>query len=219
MPEYKTPLPGILAAMLETAINRLLDLDEKTPQRLQRLEGRMLRLDLEGVGISLFFAFNNRQVEVGTTSADEPDTVVSGSPLALFSMAIPDEDGQWGTPESRVTINGDANLARDLERLFSRLEPDWEGRLSRIFGDVWGHQVAAGLRAGAEQARESAGSAGEMFSDYLQSKHGPLVSPEEVSRFTAEVDALRDGVERLQSRLEELGETRAQGPSEQEDRE
>ena len=64
MPEYKTPLPGILAAMLETAVNRLLDLDEDTPVRLARLDGRMLQLDIEGVGITLFFAFNDRNSHV-----------------------------------------------------------------------------------------------------------------------------------------------------------
>ena len=44
--------------MLESAINRLLDLDADTPARLERLESRMLKLDIEGVGITLFFAFN-----------------------------------------------------------------------------------------------------------------------------------------------------------------
>ena len=163
MPEYRTPLPGILAAMLETAINRLLDLDGKTPSRLERLDGRMLQLDIEGVGITLYFAFNGPHVEVGTRSDYEPDTVIAGSPYALFSMAVPDEAGGWAAPESRVRISGDATLARDLERLFSRLDPDWEGRLSRVFGDVWGHQVAAGLRASAEQAKATAENAGEML--------------------------------------------------------
>ena len=55
MPAYRTPLPAILAAMLETAINRVLALDDETPARLQHLDGRMLQLDLEGVSISLFF--------------------------------------------------------------------------------------------------------------------------------------------------------------------
>jgi ubiquinone biosynthesis protein UbiJ len=218
MPEYRTPLPGILAAMLETAINRLLDLDENTPTRLQRLEGRMLQLDLEGVGITLFFAFNNRQVEVGTTSEDKPNTVISGSPVALFSMAIPEQAGRWGTPESRVTISGDANLARDLERLFSHLDPDWEGRLSLIFGDVWGHQVAAGLRAGAEQARESAENAGEMISEFLQRDKGPLLRPEELSEFSDAVDEARDAVERLEARFDEIDGSAAQNEEDQENR-
>lgn len=194
--------------MLETAINRLLDLDENTPERLERLEGRMLQLDIEGIGITLFFAFNGQHVEVGTKSEHEPDTVISGSPYALFSMAVPDEIGNWGTPESRVTITGDANLARDLERLFSRLDPDWEGRLSRIFGDVWGHQVAAGLRAGAEQARESAESAGDMISEYLQRGQGPLLRPEEIEGFARDVDDTRAAVERLETRIRRMEESK-----------
>jgi ubiquinone biosynthesis protein UbiJ len=202
MPEYRTPLPGILAAMLESAINRILDLDDDTPTRIERLEGRMLKLDIEGVGIALYFAFNGGQVEVGTRSSFEPDTVISGSPVALFSMAVPDEIGQWGSPESRVNISGDANLARDLERLFSRLDPDWEGRLSRIFGDVWGHQVAAGLRAGAEQARESAGNAGEMISEYMQQSQAPVVRKEEVAAFSEVVNETRDRAETLESRIQ-----------------
>ena len=208
MPHYMTPLPGILAAMLETAINRFLELDENTPARLERLEGRMLQLDIEGLGITLYFAFNGLRVEVGTNSQFEPDTVISGSPFALFAMAVPEDAGSWGTPESRVSISGDATLARDLERLFSRLEPDWEGRLSRIFGDVWGHQVAAGLRAGAEQARESAESAGEMISEYLQRDGGPLLRPEDLQEFADDVDELRESADRLEERIRRMEDER-----------
>jgi len=208
MPEYKTPLPGILAAMLESAINRLLDLDQDTPGRLERLEGRMLQLDLEGVGITLFFAFNGLQVEVGTRSGYEPDTIINGSPVALFAMAVPEEIGNWGTPESRVSITGDANLARDLERLFSRLDPDWESRLSRIFGDVWGHQVAAGLRAGAEQAKDNAENAREMISEYIQQNQGPVVRRDEIEEFTAAVEDTRDAVERLEARIRDMEQSK-----------
>ncbi|MCU0988327.1 MAG: SCP2 sterol-binding domain-containing protein [Xanthomonadales bacterium] len=201
MPDYRTPLPGLLAATLETAINRILALDDASNERLQRLDGRMLRLDLQGLGIELFFAFNGPHVEVGTRSRHEPDTVVSGSPFALFSMAAPDQAARWGEPASRVTISGDATLARDLERLFAQLDPDWEGRLARLLGDVWGHQVAAGLRAGAAQARQSAGNAGEMLREYLQGSRGPLARTEEIEAFGAAVDELGADAERLEARL------------------
>ena len=202
MPEYRTPLPGLLAIMLETAINRILALDDESAGRLQRLDDRMLRLDLEGVGITLFFAFSGQRVEVGTDSEFEPDTTISGSPFALFSMAAPEDADRWGGPESRVTISGDATLARDLEQLFSRLDPDWEGRLSRLLGDVLGHQVASGLRAGADQLQRSASDAGEMLREYLQSPRGPVARAEEVEAFGAAVDALRDQVDRLRARMD-----------------
>lgn len=206
MPDYRTPLPGLFAAMLETAVNRLLDLDDDSHARFERLEGRMLQLDIEGTGITLYFAFNDGQVEVGTRSSYSPDTVISGSPVALFAMAVPDEAGNWGTPESRVTISGDANLARDMERLFSRLDPDWEGRLSRIFGDVWGHQVAAGLRAGIGQAKDSASTAGEMISEYLQQNESPVIGRDELNDFAETVEDTRDWCEELDARLNAMEE-------------
>jgi ubiquinone biosynthesis protein UbiJ len=201
MPEYKTPLPGIFAAMLESAVNRLLQMDDGSRSRQERLEGRMLQLDIEGIGITLFFAFNGYQVEVGTRSSYVPDTVISGSPTALFAMAAPDEIGKWGSAESRVTITGDANLARDLERLFSQLDPDWEGRISRIFGDVWGHQIASGLKAGAEQARNTAENANSMLTEYLEQNQAPVIRREELEDFAAAVEETRESVDLLESRI------------------
>ena len=206
MPDYRTPLPSILAAMLESAVNRVLALDEDTPARLQRLDGRMLRLDLEGVGITLYFTFSATVVHVSIDSDDEPDTVISGSPFALFSMAVPDGDGSWQGPDSRVNISGDATLARDLERLFSRLDPDWESTLSRLFGDVWGHQVAAGIRSGSEQAKEAAGNAAELVSEFLKRESGPLVQSADIKKFADAVDETRDAVERLEARIRVMKE-------------
>jgi ubiquinone biosynthesis protein UbiJ len=209
MPDYRTPLPSILAGMLEAAVNRILSLDEASPERLQHLENRLLQLDLEGVGISLFFSFTSDRVEVTIDSDYEPDTVISGSPAALFAMAVPEDAGNWGTPGSRVTITGDATLARDLERLFSRLDPDWEASLSRLFGDVLGHQVASGLRAGAIQAREAAGNASEMVSEFLKRDEGPLVQLAEIQTFADAVDETRDAVDRLEARLKIMQEAKS----------
>jgi ubiquinone biosynthesis protein UbiJ len=206
MPEYRTPLPSILAGLLEASINRILALDEDTPTRLQHLDDRLLQLDLEGVGISLFFSFTTERVDVSIDTDYEPDTIISGSPVALFAMAVPEGAGNWGTPDSRVTITGDATLARDLERLFSRLDPDWEATLSRVLGDVLGHQVAAGMRAGAEQAKEAAEHAGEMVSEFLNRDEGPLVQVADIKTFADAVDETRDAVERLEARLQLLQE-------------
>jgi len=210
MPDYRTPLPSILANTLELAINRILALDDSSAERLQRLQDRLLRLDMETVGISLYFSFGSDRVEVAIDSDNEPDTTISGSPAALFAMAVPEGAGNWGTPDSRVTITGDATLARDLERLFSRLDPDWEATFSRMFGDVLGHQVATGLRSGADQAREAASNAAEMVSEFLKRNEGPLVEIADIRAFSDAVDETRDAVERLEARIKLMLE--AQSP-------
>ena len=167
--DYVTPLPGMLAFALETAINHLLQLDMESPERVKKLEGRLLQVDLEGLAITLFFTFKHGVVRVRLDAEGQPDTVISGTPVALFKMAEP-EEADWGLPDSKVHINGDASLARDLERIFRKLEPDWEGPLAGMFGDVAGHQLAHGLRQGAETARETARTASKVISDILKDR-------------------------------------------------
>ena len=169
MNEYVTPLPGMLALALETAINHALQLDMESPTRVKKLEGRLLQVDLEGLNITLFFTFKHGVARVRLQSDTTPDTTISGTPVALFSMAEPD-DADWGLPESKVQINGDASLARDLERIFSKLEPDWEGPLAGMLGDVAGQQVAQGIRQGVKTARETARSASKVLSDIMKDR-------------------------------------------------
>jgi ubiquinone biosynthesis protein UbiJ len=218
MPEYRTPLPGLLATTLEVAINRALAMDENSPRRLAQLDQRLVRLELEGLGIVLNFAFSPQRVRVNLDADGEPDTVINGTPSALFSMAIPDSDGNWGTPGSRVRISGDATLARDLERLFSRLDPDWEARLSDWFGDVLGHQLAAGARGAAGQFRETVTTLGDITGDFLRRPDSPLAQDQEINEFGQAVDTLRDAAERLEARLRMVHERQAatSGPGEDE---
>ena len=204
MTDYRTPLPALLAALLETAINRVLALDSDAAQRLSRLDGRLLRLDLEGLGIELFMSFEYGAVLVSVAGEREADTVVSGTPVALFMMAAPDEVGDWGLPGSGVRIQGDANLARDLGKVFSQLELDWEGPLSGILGDTLGFQVASGLRQGVSAARSAAQTLSGQLAEYLRHEAGPVVAKPEMRQFEQAVDDLRDGVDRLEARLRSL---------------
>ncbi len=167
--DYVTPLPGMLALTLETAINHVLQLDMESPARVRKLEGKLLQVNLDGLNITLFFTFKHGVVRVRLDAEGTPDTVISGTPIALFSMAEP-EEADWGLPKSQVQINGDASLARDLERIFRKLEPDWEAPLAGMLGDVAGHQAAHGIRRGLDTARETARTAGEILSEFIKDR-------------------------------------------------
>lgn len=219
MPSYRTPLPALFAASLQSGLNGALSLDPNSDARLERLSGRVVKLELEGAGIELYFSAGNRGIEVGLegpagqSGEGAADTTVRGTPVALFSMAASQLGEGWTAPGSRVSIEGDAGLARDFERLFSRLDPDIEGALSGIFGDVVGHQLAFGLEQGARRARETAGVAGEVLGEVLRdgaggSRSGPLIGRAEARRFADEVDELRDAVERLEARVRILAQAR-----------
>lgn len=209
MSAYRTPLPALLATTLEAAINRLLAMDEEAPQRLAALKGRQVKVELDGAGIDLYFVFSEFRVAVNLDAEGEPDTVISASPFALFAMALPDGEQSWGRPGSGVRISGDALLARDLERLFSRLDPDWEAQLSNWFGEVAGYQLASGARGAAEQFRATLATLEDMTADFLQRPASPVAQKEEIASFGKAVDTLRDATGRLEARLRLLRERRA----------
>ncbi len=214
MADYRTPIPALLAATLQSGVNAVLALDAESTARLERLEGRLLKLELDGAGITFYFTAGPHGIQVGLgnpagdSSGDgtEVDTTVKGTPAALFSMAAAEIGDGWSGPGSGVSITGDAALARDFERLFSRLDPDIESALAGLFGDVVGHQFAVGLREGSRRARAAAGTTGEVLGEVLREgagggRSGPLVGADEASRFADDVDALRDAIDRLEARL------------------
>jgi ubiquinone biosynthesis protein UbiJ len=205
MPDYRTPLPQMFAASLEAAVNRVLALDPQAADRLARLEDKVLQLDVQGLGITLFLTARYGTVHINLDSPGEPDTTISGTPFALFAMAAPTEADRWGLPGSRVHISGDANLARDMEQVFRKLDPDWEGQLSTMFGDVLGFQLASGLRQGAEFLRESARKTSEMAGHYFRDESSLLVRPTEFSAFSEQLRTLQSTLDELEQRLRTVG--------------
>ena len=83
---YRTPLPGLLAALLDASVNRLLATDERSSDRLASLDGRVLLLELEGLEIDLWFRCSADRITVSISpgESEEADTIISGSPAALF---------------------------------------------------------------------------------------------------------------------------------------
>jgi ubiquinone biosynthesis protein UbiJ len=202
--DYRTPLPHLLAGFLEAGVNRVLALDPASEQRLLKLQGKTLQLDLEGLEISLFLSFDSGNVQVGLESDTEPDTLIRGTPVALFSMAAPGDAERWGLPGSNVHIEGDANLARDLERLFSKMEPDWEKPITDLLGDVLGFQLASGLKQGVAAVQAAAEGAGEAAGAFFRDDSEELVRPGELDEFNRAVDTLNDALGRLEARLRAL---------------
>ena len=206
MADYRTPLPQIFAGLLEAAVNQVLAMDNNSADRVARLEGKLLQLDLEGLGITLFFTFEYGSVGVSLDAEETPDTTISGTPAALFSMAAPDGVSEWGLPGSSVRIEGDANLARDAERLFSHLDPDWERPLARILGDTLGFQVSEGLKQGVGAVQEAARTTADLAVGYFRDESGTLVGTAEMNAFNTGVEELRGAVDGLEARIKALAD-------------
>jgi len=202
MSRYLTPLPAMLAGLLDRAFNQTIVLDADAARRLKPLDGRSVKLALSGLNIDLFFSGQGDRLRVLAESDVEPDTTILGSPTALLAMSVPD----WRSPGSGVRIEGDAGTAQALEKLFKQLDPDIEGLIVRHLGPVLGHQVWRLMLDAASVSRHGSKVAGEQISRYLREESGLLVSREEMNGLTGDIDELREAVDRLEARLRRTGQ-------------
>ncbi len=197
MSRYLTPLPGLLASAVDTALNRAIQLDEKAATRLAAMKEKTVRLELRGLGIDLYFRGMEERLAVDAECQIDPETTISGTPAALLAMAVPD----WRAPGSGVQIQGDAGAAQALEKLLRQLDPDWEALLVEHLGPVWGHQVWRMINDSMRAGRHATSTAADQAARFLREESGLLVTREEVDEFNHQVDELREAADRLEARL------------------
>ena len=135
-------------------------------------------------------------------SADgrESDATVSGGPFGL--LALLGDSAQAAPGRGDVTISGDTEVAEKFQELARLLRPDIEEELSLLLGDVPAHQLTRAARAGVRWAAKAADTTLENLSEYFAHERGDLVPRNEGEQFLRGVDAVREGVDRLQARLE-----------------
>jgi ubiquinone biosynthesis protein UbiJ len=101
-------------------------------------------------------------------------------------------------------VSGDADLARRLQTLATRFDPDWQQPLVSLFGEVLGVQIAQGVRAALLKLRGMGSELATSAAEYVTEESRDVVARAELEAFHDDVDGLRDDVERLAARLNRL---------------
>ncbi len=190
------PLAGRL---LEAALNRALALDPETRAALAPLDGRRLQLHLEFPPLTLEIRVDCDALRVGPAQVLEADLSVRGSMGALLGQLPMFKSGP--ALAGNVRISGDAELARQLQRLAEGFDPDWGLPFAELFGPVIGPQVAKTLGAALRSTRMQAEEFARASAEFLTEESSEVVAKAEQQAFFDDVDTLRDRVERLAARF------------------
>lgn len=190
---------ALIEAAVETALNRVLRLDPEAFEQLRDFDGKVIALEMRGTGLTLTLLPGAEGIQVMSASAIEPDTVISGTPLALLELGFGDAHRVLFAGE--VTISGDVETGQAFKRLLDRMEIDWEELLSRYSGDIIAHQLGELVRGVQQWGRQARRTLGNNLSEYLQHESRDLALREDVEMFGRDVDQLRDDSARLESRL------------------
>jgi ubiquinone biosynthesis protein UbiJ len=197
-------------APIEAMLNRNIASQSRAAVLVQRLEGKSLQLEVEGLTRVRAAALGGRLALLA--GEDGPaDALVVGTPGALLQMMT-------GAPRPRsagdkgVQIKGDAEAAALYRELLQLAKPDLEEELSRLIGDLPARRLARFSRQTRSWFANAGRSLGANISEYLQEESRDLVNRTDLEEFLQATDELREALDRLEARIKRLDPPPA-GPS------
>lgn len=197
-------IKSTLGRLLGAALNRAATLDPAFPAQLATLEGRRLDFHLAAPALAFAVTVRDARLSIGpVSSAGESDLSLSASLGAVLSQLLPGRTS--AVTVGRMRINGDAELARRLQQLMQRYEPDIEGQFVAVFGEVMGVQLARAVKRGLDAMREGGKALAHDGAEFLTEESRDVVAKAELDAFCDDVDQLRDAVERLERRMQRHG--------------
>ena len=195
--------------LLELAINKALQRDPVAMQRLARLNGRRLRLQLTlpqfAVGVR-FAAEGIQLIEDSEELRQSADCRICGAPSDLLALLM---DPQLAF-ENRVEITGSTQLVTELRDIAHQLDMDWGGLLGDCIGDAPAQLLLNLLQQGQRGVAEASDNLLEDLDNWLHEELQVQPCRVELEGFYDDVDRLRLDVDRLRARVERLQAVQAE---------
>lgn len=201
-----------IAAALEAAVNRALELAPSARKDLSELGGTLLAIECTSPDVEMYIAIeNDGSLSIKTYSETKATTRVKGSLDDFLGLAAA-EDPAAKLINSDLEIIGNSAPLVAVQQIITTMDIDWEAPLVNVLGDVAGHQLAQLLRGAFSWGQEASQSLRRQLSEFIL-EEGRLSPPKaELEYFYNEVQNLSLRVERLQSRLTRLAKRISDSP-------
>lgn len=190
-------------AALEHTINQALRLDPATRKRLATLAGQVFHLQCTGPELDLFLLPQTDGVQFAANFDGKITAGLSGSGRD-YSRLLSSKDPAAELINGNLVVRGDSVALQQLQRIATDLDLDWEMPLTRVFGDVVGHQLGRGLRHLASRALYAGRQLTRQVNDFVNHESGLFAARYEVDRFNADVDQLARRSDRVETQLAQL---------------
>jgi ubiquinone biosynthesis accessory factor UbiJ len=193
----------LLIASLETALNQYLVLDDHLEQYLAPIAGKVFAVHISSLGQSIYLCPGEQRIQILENYPGDIDATLSGSLSSLGLM------GLSATPmrslfKGEVRIEGDTQLARKLQRLFEKLDINWEGKLARYTGDSFAQRLGSLFRGSRDWTKHSLTTFRLNLEEFLQEETRDLPAKPEAELLFRQIDQCRSDYDRLTARIERL---------------
>ena len=190
------------ADTLEFLLNQALQLNPANLVALEQLNGKVMRVELIGTDINLFFLPESQHLSVLSDYDGEVDAIIAGAPFTLLRLLTQKEIVLAN--ESDITIHGKIGVVQQLSDILKALNIDWEEQASKFVGDVAVYKMGFWLRKGTDYTQNRFTTLQNNTSEYLQEEVRYLPTKYEINHFLNNVDTLRNDTERLTQRIARL---------------
>lgn len=187
---------------VNSAINRVLDLDADNKRAIADLDSKVLRVEFTDIESSVIAEFINEGIHLSHDSDVAADIVVRTT-LVTFTAALL-RDSKDLSQLQMMEISGDIKLAQKLLATFKSLEIDFEEELSRHVGDVPARSIFFALRQLRSSVTGDHPDVPTAINHALTERYAFVPPKARVERFKDQVDELSADTERLEQRVERL---------------
>lgn len=193
-----------LVAAAEIGANRLLALDPDVIALCAELQGQVLCVEVTDLELKLYCHPGSWGIRLSLQEPAKPvGASISGGLFALIDLAL-EEDKISSAIQGRVRIQGDAALARRMQKILAELEIDWEEALAQHCGDILAHQIHKRGKATGAWLRDSAWSLLQTSSEFAREEQHLSPNQVEFERFAEQVGELKLDLDRSEARLRQL---------------
>ncbi|MFT6985068.1 MAG: ubiquinone biosynthesis protein UbiJ [Psychromonas sp.] len=194
------PLDNLVCGLLETAINKLHQLDSSALQRRKMLDGVIIGVTLKELNKPLYFVISKQQIDVLAKYEGQADCFIRLNISALNELQNNHQLTHLIKSE-QLEVEGDIQLAQQFAQLLTEMNIDWEEFLSSKVGDLLAHKFcyhSKQCRLGvSQQLKKIEKQSAEFITEELKLAPGAL----QVAYFCEQVSDLEKQCLQLEARI------------------
>lgn len=198
---------SILKNLTSRFSHHIISLDPAALYRLKPLSGSTIRILITEPAIDFQLQIIQDSIVVSPidrTNELEYSAELSGTLQSFVSYYL-DQEAQKGIPASHyLAVKGDIKIVQTLAVVLTEFQPDWEGELAEVIGDIPAHALGQMIRNSIKWHQRFAKRMVEDTMTYLQRENKVLVHPLQVESFYQEIEDLNLRSDRLLARYQQL---------------
>ena len=193
----------MLLDLLELASNKTLEHDPQSLERLVKLHGKTMTLNLTSLSQSISVSPQLEGLEFSYQAPDKVDVTLSATISAMVKISRDGMDNAELEP-GELEIAGDPIIGQRFAQLISELNIDWDALLAEQIGEAPAKAVTYAATQVKVFADESRDKFKDFVNDFIKDDMELVADKSEVEAYLDSVDTIRADVDRLSVRLDRI---------------